>query len=106
MREVKVLHLDHPKVYAKWTVIIGGGKSPIKGAKKPPTTRKSTAKLSHQAKVQGRLKPALARGQRLRVLNVMFYPLGHGRPRSAPVKSRLKSDYRISFMMMMMKSLI
>ena len=46
------------------TVIIGGGKSPIKWAKKPPTTRKSTAKLSHIAKVQGRLEPVLARGER------------------------------------------
>ena len=49
----------YPKVYARWTVIIGGGKSPIKWAKKPPTTRKSTAKLSHIAKVQGRLEPTL-----------------------------------------------
>ena len=65
-------------IYARWTV--GGGKSPIKWAKKPPTTRKSIAKLSHIAKVQGRLKPALAIGERLRVLNTMFYPLGHGWP--------------------------
>ena len=45
--EVKVLHLGHPKVYARWTVVIGGRKSPSKWAKKPPTIRKSTAKLSH-----------------------------------------------------------
>ena len=47
--DVKVLHPDHPKVYARGTVIIGGGKSLIKWAEKPPTTRKSTAKLSHIA---------------------------------------------------------
>ena len=80
MSDVKVLHPDHPKVYARWTVIIGGGKSPIKWAKKPPTTRKSTAKLSHIAKVQGRLEPALASGEELRVLNAVFYPLCHGWP--------------------------
>ena len=28
MSDVKVLHPDRPKVYAMWTVIIGGGKSP------------------------------------------------------------------------------
>ena len=78
MSDIEVLHPDHRKVYARWTVIIGGGKSPIKWAKKPLTTRKSTAKLSHIAKVQGRLEPALASGERLRVLNAMFYPLGHG----------------------------
>ena len=75
MSDIELLHPDHPKVYARWTVIIGGGKSPIKWAKKPPTTRKSTAKLSHIAKVQGRLQPALASSER-RVLNAMFYPLG------------------------------
>ena len=67
MSDIEVLHPDRPKVYARWTVIIGGGKSPIKLAKKLPTTRNSTAKLSHIAKVQGRLKPALASGERLRV---------------------------------------
>ena len=67
MSDIIVLHPDHLKVYAKWTVIIGGEKSPIKWAKKPPTTRKLTAKLSRIAKVQGRLEPALARGERLRV---------------------------------------
>ena len=65
MSDIEVLHPDHPKVYARWTVIIGGGKSPTKWAKKPPTTHKSTAKLSHIAKVQGRLKPALASGEKL-----------------------------------------
>ena len=65
MSDIEVLHPNHPKVYARWTVIIGGGKSPIKWAKKPPTTPKSTAKLSHIAKViQGRLEPALASGER------------------------------------------
>ena len=63
-----------------WTVIIGRGKSPIKWAKIPSTTRKSSAKLSHIAKVQGRLEPALARGESLRISNAMFYPLGHGWP--------------------------
>ena len=63
MSDIEVLHPDHPKVYARWTVSIGGGKSPIKWAKKPPTTRKSTAKLSHIAKVQGRLEPALDSGE-------------------------------------------
>ena len=48
MSVIEILHPDHPKVYARWRVIIGGGKSPIKWAKKPPTTRKSTAKLSHR----------------------------------------------------------
>ena len=72
MSDIEVLHPDHPKVYARWTVIIGGGKSPIKWAKNPPTTRKSTAKLFHIAKVQGRLEPALASGERLRILNAMF----------------------------------
>ena len=76
MSEIKVLHADNPKVYARWTVINGGGKSPIKWAKKPLTTRKSTAKLPNIAKVQGRLEPALASGERLRVLNALFYPLG------------------------------
>ena len=38
----------------------------IKWAKKPLTTRKSTAKFSHIAQVQGRLEAALARGERLR----------------------------------------
>ena len=80
MSDIEVLHLDHPKVYVRWTAIIGGGKSPIKWAKKPPTTRMSTAKLSHIAKVQGRFEPAIASGERLRVLNAMFYPLGHGWP--------------------------
>ena len=59
MSDIEVLHPDHPKVYARWTVIIGGGKSPIKWVKKPPTTYKSTAILSHIAKVQARLVPAL-----------------------------------------------
>ena len=71
--DIDVLHPDHLKVYARWTVIIGGGKSPIKWAKKPPTTSKSTAKLSHIANIQGRLEPTLARGERLRVLITMFY---------------------------------
>ena len=31
--DVKVLHPDHPKVYARWAVIVGGGKSPTKWAK-------------------------------------------------------------------------
>ena len=39
----------------------------LKWVKKPPTTRKSTAKLSRIAKVQGRLEPALASGEGLRV---------------------------------------
>ena len=60
MSNIEVFHPDHPKVYARWTVVFGGGKSPIKWAMKPPTTRKSTAKLSHIAKVQARLEPALA----------------------------------------------
>ena len=77
---MEVLYPDHPKVYARWTVFICGGKSPIKWDKKLPTTRKSTAKLSHIAKVQFRVEPALASGERLRVLNAMFYPLGHGWP--------------------------
>ena len=79
MSDIEVLHPDHPKVYARWTVV-GGGKSPIKWSKKPLTTRKSTTKLTHIAKVQGRHEPALARGERLRVLNAMVYPLGHGWP--------------------------
>ena len=78
MSDVEVLHPDHPKVYVRWTVIIGGEKSPTKLAKKPPITRKSTAKLSPIAKVQARLEPALASCERQRVLNAMFYPLGHG----------------------------
>ena len=83
MSDIEVLHPGHPKVYARWTVIIGGEKSPLKWAKKPLTTRKSTAKLSHIAKAQGRLEPALiSSGERLRVLNAMFYPLGHEWPRS------------------------
>ena len=73
MSDVGVFHPDYPKVYARWTVIVGGGKSPTKWAKKPPTTRKSTAKLFHIAKVQGRFEPALASGERLRVLNVIFF---------------------------------
>ena len=64
MSDIEVLHPDHPKVYARWTVIIGGGKSPIKWDMKPPATRKSTAKLSHRAKIQGRLEPTLASGER------------------------------------------
>ena len=64
MSDIEVLYPDHLKVYARWTVTIGGGKSPIKWAKKLPTTRKSIAKLSHIAKVQGRLEPALASGAR------------------------------------------
>ena len=36
-------------VHARWAVVIGGGKSPTKWAKKPLTIRKSTAKLSHIA---------------------------------------------------------
>ena len=71
MSDINVLHPDHLKVYARWTVIIGGGKGPIKWAKKPPTTRKSTAKLSHIAKVQGRLESALASGERLIVLKIV-----------------------------------
>ena len=67
MSDIEVLHPDHPKVYARWTVIIGGGKSPIKWTKRPPTTRQSTAKLSHIAKVQGSLEPAFASDERLRV---------------------------------------
>ena len=59
MSDIEVLHPDHLKVYARWTVIIGGGKSPIKWAKKPPT-----AKLSHIAKVQDRLEPTLASGEK------------------------------------------
>ena len=78
MSNIKVLHPDHPKVYARRTVIIGGGKSPIKWAKKSLTTRKSIAKLSHIAKAQGKLEPALASGERRRYLNAMFYPLSHG----------------------------
>ena len=74
------------KVYARWTVIIGGGKSQIKWAKKQPTTRKSNAKLSHIAKVQDRLEPALASRERLSVLNAMFYPLGLGWPQWAQKK--------------------
>ena len=80
MSDIEVLHPDHLKVYARRTVIIGGGKNPIKRAKKPPTTRKSTAALSHVAKVQGMLEPALPSGERLRVLDAIFYPLGHGWP--------------------------
>ena len=80
MSDVEVFNPDQPKVYARWTFIICGGKSPIKWAEKPPTTRNSTAKLSHIAKVQARHKPVLASGERLRVLNVVFYPLGHGWP--------------------------
>ena len=49
MSGVKVLHPDYPKVYARWTVLIGVGKSPTKWAKKPPAIRKSTAKLSRMA---------------------------------------------------------
>ena len=64
MSDVKVLHLDHPKVYARWTVVNGGGKSPTKWAQKPSTICKSTVKLSHIAKIQGRLQPALASGER------------------------------------------
>ena len=57
-------HRRMTHIYARWTVIVGGGKSPIKWAKKPPTIRKSTAKLSHIAKVQGRLETVLASGER------------------------------------------
>ena len=57
--DVKVLHPDYQKVYVRWAVIIGGGKSPTKWAKKPPTTRKSAAKLFHIAEVQARLEPTL-----------------------------------------------
>ena len=67
MSDIKVSHLDQPKVYARWEVIFGGGQSPTKWAKKSLTTHKSTAKLSHIAKVQDRLEPALASGKRLRV---------------------------------------
>ena len=80
MSDIKVLHPDHPKVYARWAVIIGGGKSPIKWAKKPPTTRKSTAKLSHIAQVQGRLEPTLARGERLTGLSAVLILSATGRP--------------------------
>ena len=48
--DIEVLHQDHPKVYARWIVIIGGGKSPTKWAKKLPTTRKTTAKLFSHSK--------------------------------------------------------
>ena len=81
MSDIEVLHPDHLKVYARWALIIGGRKNPIKWAKKPSTTRKSTAKLSHIAKVKGRLGPALARGERLRVLNSMFILSATGGPR-------------------------
>ena len=47
MSDVKALYPDYPKLYARWTVVIGGGKSPTKWAKKPPTIHKSTAELSH-----------------------------------------------------------
>ena len=47
MSDVKVLHPDHPKIYARRTVVICGEKSPTKWAKKPPTICKSTAKFSH-----------------------------------------------------------
>ena len=65
MSDVKVLHLDHPKVYARWAVVIGGGISPTKWAKKPSTIRKSTAKLSHIATSPRLARTrALARGER------------------------------------------
>ena len=65
---MKVLQPDHPKIYLKCQVdCYYWWKKEPKWAKKPPTIRKSTAKLSHIAQVQGRLKPALARGERLRV---------------------------------------
>ena len=80
MCDIEVLRLDHTKVYARWTVIIGGGKNPIKWAKKPPTTHKSTAKLSHIAKVQGRLEPAFARGERLRNSSVLLILTATGGP--------------------------
>ena len=89
MRDIEVSHPDHLKVYARWTVIIGGGKSPITWAMKPPTTRKSTAKLCHigLAKVQGSFEPALSSGERLRVLNAMFLS---SRPRVAPLNFYVK----------------
>ena len=65
MSDVKVLYPDHPKVYARWTVVIGGGKGPNKWAKKPLTIRKSTAKLSHIATGPRLARTsALARGER------------------------------------------
>ena len=65
MSDVKVLHPDLSKVYAKWTVAIGGGKSPTKWTKKPPTIRKSTAKLSPIATGPRLVRTsALARGER------------------------------------------
>ena len=65
MSDVKVLHPDHQKVHPKWTVIIGGGKSPTKWAKKPPTIRKSTVKLFHIATDPRQARTsALARGER------------------------------------------
>ena len=65
MSNIEVLYLYHTKVYARWTVIIGGGKSPTQWAKKPPTIRKSTVKLSHIATDprQARIS-ALARDER------------------------------------------
>ena len=61
----EVLHPDLPKVYARWTVIIGGGKSPTKWAKKPPTICKSTVKLSHIATDPRQAQTsALARGEK------------------------------------------
>ena len=40
------------------------GKSPTKWAKKPQTTRKSTAKLSHIARAQCKFEPPLVSGER------------------------------------------
>ena len=72
MSDVKVLHLDHPKVYARRTVVIGGGKSPTKWAKKPPAIRKSTAKLSHIA-----TGPRLARTSTLAIGAKLGRPTVH-----------------------------
>ena len=62
MCDVRVLHPDHPKVYARWTVIIGGGKSPngLRNHRQP-----ASQLPNFKAKVQGRLEPVLARGEKL-----------------------------------------
>ena len=52
-------------MYARQTVVIGGVKSPTKWAKKLPTIRKSTVKLSHIATGPRVARTsALARGER------------------------------------------
>ena len=63
MTDVKFLPPDHPKAYARWTVVIGGGETPTEWAKKPPTICKSTAKFSHT----NQLEPARGRGEGSRV---------------------------------------